>query len=527
MSSNPITESEVKQFISEWFRQLDKHPSINDMLPFVAEELTVETLEKKDQPQPFKDWYDGVAKFRGHITRRDHKVTEIKTSPDRATAEVIVLWERSGSKSPSPNWQHPGLHTQTLTLERLPQDSGLRIVEYNVAYLPEEVHHRPERFLSELGLCYSNGYKIQNEKLQLDTLDIPIPDEKWLTLTKNIRDLQDLKILADKIFADYNCCHNWQDVFKDNTILSLVDKYKENKKAEIKIDSVCLSVKEILEREQYNAEWDNVMALFSSIAYFDEVKITEFLKEFGIQEKDILLINNTETDTQGFLFRFTTDDGKTIVVHTWRGTKLMSIANWRTNVDVGRPLSNESTFFIHQGIRKALEDEKEKILTFLNKESDTDTINVLTGHSLGGGLANASVPILVDGEQTVARLTTFGAENSISRQGVESLSGKITHGAISWISHSDPVPHLLSSLDVIGEVFYFNNSEGPEKIKNEAPDWGEITSEFIKLRFKDNPVSHHHMDCYLFKTRHLAAYLKHNLNDRKELPYYYRYPYPK
>jgi hypothetical protein len=376
----------------------------------------------------------------------------------------------------------------------------------------------------KLGLCYSNGYKIQGEKLQLDTLDIPIPDEKWLTLTKNIRDLQDLKILADKIFADYNCCHNWQDVFKDNTILSLVDKYNENKKAEIKIDGVCLSVKEILERAKYNAEWDNVMALFSSIAYFDEEKIRKFLKEFGIHEKDFLPINNTETDTQGFLFRFTTDDGKRIVIHTWRGTE--SKTDWRTNFDARLSRSNESTF-IHRGIHKALEAEKDKILTFLNKESDTDTINVLTGHSLGGGLANASVPILVENAKTVARLTTFGAERSISKQGVESLSGKITHGAIRWISHSDPVHYLPPWLDVIGEVFYFNNSGGPERIKNEAPVFWKIISELRKLFSKDNPGSHHHMDCYLFKTRHLAAYLKHNLNDRKELPYYYRYPNPK
>ena len=64
--------------------------------------------------------------------------------------------------------------------------------------------------MSELGLCCSNGYKIRDKKLQLDTLNIPVLDEKWLTLTKNIRDLQDLKILADRIFVDK---YNWQYIY--------------------------------------------------------------------------------------------------------------------------------------------------------------------------------------------------------------------------------------------------------------------------------------------------------------------------
>lgn len=166
-----------------------------------------------------------------------------------------------------------------------------------------------------------------------------------------------------------------------------------------------------------------------------------------------------------------------------------------------------------------------KILDFLNNESDA--INVLTGHSLGGGLANASVPVLVENNKKIARLTTFGAEKTLLTRGLTQLVPKITAGASRWISHSDPVPYLPPWFDVIGTVFYFNNNFGPIDIKNEPPVLMERPLMWIKsFCSKENPVSHHDSDCYLFKTRHLAAYLTHILEGR-EGEYPYQYPTPK
>jgi hypothetical protein len=65
MSNTPITESEVKQFIRDWFHKLDKHPNPDEMLPFVARELKINTPAKKDEP--FEGFYNGAAKYRDQI----------------------------------------------------------------------------------------------------------------------------------------------------------------------------------------------------------------------------------------------------------------------------------------------------------------------------------------------------------------------------------------------------------------------------------------------------------------------------
>ena len=528
MSNTPISESEVKQFIREWFRKINQHPPADEMLPFVAGECKINTPAKKDEP--FKDWYDGAAKYRDQI--HTIKALVITTSPDTATAKVkvIVRWERSDSNSPSPESRLASYAAQTWTLERSPQPPGLRILVYNVEYFLDEVHPLAEEKLLEFKLCSQNGEKMRDEEIIYDTEEKVIPDEKWLTLTRKVRDLQDLKILAGKLLADND---HWQNIFKRNTIYALVKMYKEHNKAEI--DGV--SLRKILERERDNAQWDNVMALFSSIAYLDKEQIRDFLKAFGIKEdNDILIIDDEDTDTQGFFFRFKTNEEKSITIHAWRGTD-SSRDWWRTNFRTGllrlaiwklNPWTRTSNnpIFTHWGIKRAMEASLNNILSFLSKESDT--INILTGHSLGGGLANAFVPVLVENNKKVVRLTTFGAERSLSRRGLTQLGKKITAGAVRWISHSDPVPYLPPWLDVIGTVFYFNNNDGPAHITNEPPFLRERTLMWIKsLCSKEDMASHHDLDCYLFKTRHLVAYLTHILEGGKEEEYDYRYPHSK
>ncbi len=355
--------------------------------------------------------------------------------------------------------------------------------------------------LVEFELCSQNGHKMRDRKIIYDTKNEPIPDEKWLTLTQTICNLDALKILANTALVNYE---NWQNIFERHTISDLVKIYKEDKNV--------VSLKKILERERDNAKWDNAMALFSSIAYLDEERIMDFLEVFGFN--DVLPINDKETDTHGFLCRFKINEEKTITIHTWRGT--VSRKNWWTNVNTGLPTSRS----IHRGIERSQKESLPKILDFL--KSEPDTINVLTGHSLGGGLANASVPVLVKNNEKIARLTTFGAEKSLSKRGLPELAKKITAGARRWISHSDPVPYLPPGFDVIGTLFYFNNEKGPCDITHVPPD----LKESIRMWSKENPVSHHDLDCYLFKTRHLAAYLTHVLEGKKE-DYVYYYPYPK
>ena len=86
MSNTPITESEVKQFIHDWFHKLNKHPDLNEMHPFVTTELKINTPVKKDEP--FNDSYDGAAKYRN----QNHTVKALEimeTSPDMAMVPIL------------------------------------------------------------------------------------------------------------------------------------------------------------------------------------------------------------------------------------------------------------------------------------------------------------------------------------------------------------------------------------------------------------------------------------------------------
>lgn len=524
MPNTHISKSEAEQFIREWFRKLDKHPHVDEIRPFVAEDCIINTPAMKDEP--FQDWYDGTARYRNQT----HTIisSNIIARPDTATAKIIVCWNRSDSKSRDTERRLASYSVQTLTLERSPQSPWLDIVVCNIEYLLDEVF-LPLEVLLKNNLCSKKGEKLREEKREkkivYDTDDNPIPDEKWLTLTQQILGLNDLKKLSDNIVSSHI---NWQDFYKKKSISDLVSDYKIYKNARFN----GLSLEPWLESERDNAKWDNAMALFSSIAYLEKEIISSFLTAFGIQQNDVRIIDDKETDTQGFLFRFKSSEGKTIVIHAWRGST--SKRDWLTNLNAGlreylsRKLgsltgSPSNSILVHPGIRKALEAsfKKNKIKEFVGEKPDT--YNFLTGHSLGGGLANVSVDLLVRDGKKIARLTTFGAANAISRQGVDELSPKIIAGAVRWISHSDPVPYLPPWLDVIGALFYFDNTDGPEKIKNKTPIFWARTFEWIISFFKNNPVSHHNMDCYLFKTRHLEELLTAILDDEED-GYVYRYP---
>lgn len=135
MTNTTITESEVRQFIRQWFDKLEKHPSIEEINPFVARELKISTPAGKDEP--FHNFYNDAAKYRDQV----HTIKALETiaSPDTATVKVILCWERSDSESPSPGMRWTSYTAQTWTLARSTQPPWLCIVEYNVDYLLENV----------------------------------------------------------------------------------------------------------------------------------------------------------------------------------------------------------------------------------------------------------------------------------------------------------------------------------------------------------------------------------------------------
>ncbi len=141
MSNELVAESEVKQFMREWFSQLDIHPPVAEMLPFVADEkLSMKMPERTFYGhEGFKEWYQGVRNFVDQI--HSIKGLRITSAQDTAKVEVVLYWKRSVLDNASgAGSEQAGFYVaQTWELERLPQPGRLRIVTYNVDYFLPEV----------------------------------------------------------------------------------------------------------------------------------------------------------------------------------------------------------------------------------------------------------------------------------------------------------------------------------------------------------------------------------------------------
>lgn len=139
MANTPVSESEVKAFIRDWFHKLDKHPDPAQMLPLVADKALKMNMPegKYEHHDGFKKWYRGVDRYRDQI--HTVKASKIETSYYTATVKVINRWERSDSEAPNPETRLAFYAAQTWTLERSPQTQRLLIIAYNIYYfLPEE-----------------------------------------------------------------------------------------------------------------------------------------------------------------------------------------------------------------------------------------------------------------------------------------------------------------------------------------------------------------------------------------------------
>jgi hypothetical protein len=141
MSNTSISESEVKEFIRDWYRKLDVHPPVEEMLHLVADEELVMKMPERAfyRHKGFNEWYHGVDQFRdqSHIV----KALNIKTNHSTAAVKVIIRWERSDSFAPN---RLAFYAAQTWTLERSPKSHRLCILTYNVDSFLEKYQPQPE-----------------------------------------------------------------------------------------------------------------------------------------------------------------------------------------------------------------------------------------------------------------------------------------------------------------------------------------------------------------------------------------------
>jgi hypothetical protein len=130
----PLTEAEIKDVAVEWYRLLDVHAPMVDILPMIAAEglemkfpeATLRSLAE------FEGWYQRVIRiFFDEV--HEVKKCDAKISGDTATVDIIVKWEASVWNPPDRYSKRIKLDAyQTWTVKRSPQTGKPVVVTYSV-----------------------------------------------------------------------------------------------------------------------------------------------------------------------------------------------------------------------------------------------------------------------------------------------------------------------------------------------------------------------------------------------------------
>ncbi|MBU0970374.1 MAG: hypothetical protein KKC20_06985 [Proteobacteria bacterium] len=130
----PLDQGEVKDLVTEWFRKLDVHAPMVEILPMLAQEgLSMKFPEGSlHSLAEFEGWYQGVIRL---FFDEVHQVTkcDVTISGDRANVDLIVKWEASVWKPPAAHSDRIMLDAyQTWTVEPCPGAGRPVIVRYDV-----------------------------------------------------------------------------------------------------------------------------------------------------------------------------------------------------------------------------------------------------------------------------------------------------------------------------------------------------------------------------------------------------------
>ncbi|MEJ1929450.1 hypothetical protein WDZ92_04115 [Nostoc sp. NIES-2111] len=102
----PLTESEVKQLVSDWYLKLDVHAPVEELLSMLANEtLKMQFPESSVHGQDeFQTWYDRVI-HTFFDEAHTMQALDIKTTLEQADIQLVVRWEASRWQAPAPKSQ--------------------------------------------------------------------------------------------------------------------------------------------------------------------------------------------------------------------------------------------------------------------------------------------------------------------------------------------------------------------------------------------------------------------------------------
>lgn len=130
----PLTESEVKKLVDDWYLKLDVHAPVKDLLPLLADEsLEMQFPEGRlHGHDEFKTWYDGVIHtFFDEV--HTMQALDITTASDSANIQLVVRWEASRWRAPAPKSERLAFDAaQRWVVKRSPDTHKPVIVTYIV-----------------------------------------------------------------------------------------------------------------------------------------------------------------------------------------------------------------------------------------------------------------------------------------------------------------------------------------------------------------------------------------------------------
>lgn len=131
--SAPLTATEVKELAVQWYRKLDVHAPLVELLPLVDENAEMKFPEATLRGlADFEGWYERVIRI---FFDEVHTLKSVEVSPteDGARVKVVVRWEASVWNPPAAFSQRIKLDAyQTWTVRRSEKTDRPVITEYVV-----------------------------------------------------------------------------------------------------------------------------------------------------------------------------------------------------------------------------------------------------------------------------------------------------------------------------------------------------------------------------------------------------------
>lgn len=248
-----------------------------------------------------------------------------------------------------------------------------------------------------------------------------------------------------------------------------------------------------------------ICAIASSAAYKnDDAVITEDMKRIN---KDFLEYHKVDIDNHTALYcRF-----KDFIVVAFRGTDEGDVRDWMTNLDCYKKtvnfLQKNHQGLVHEGFYDTATKFHNQMFDMLNQDKKKEFY--ITGHSLGGGIANCFRTFLFNDEMFSfkSHLYTFGSPRVFGYRTAKLFDRKTPYTHIRFVTSKDPVPgvpfHYLMGYKHAGRRIYINRKGTIEC---------DASVHYIiwdGLLCRKDPVQQHHISTYL---RHIG----YEYMDRKD-----------